>query len=73
MITRKVMLQNTPCRKSVTMTAICPPRNTKKIAVESSSAMRKGNVSTCAPSSGNDSGSPQIQMKNRALTAGKIA
>ena len=67
------MLQKMPCRKSVTITAIWPPRKTKKIAVDRSSAIRNGKVPTVRPSSVNWSGRPQIQMKKRALTAGKMA
>jgi hypothetical protein len=66
------MLANAPCRKSVTMTAICPPTNVKKSEIARSRNIISGNVDHVAPSHSNVVGKPHSAMKNRPPTAGKI-
>src|SRR5437867_3151809 len=64
------VLAKTPWMKSVTMIAIWPPKNVNTSAIDSKTAMIVMNVEHEIPKRLNESGKPQIAIKNRAPTAG---
>ena len=56
--TMNTRFTNTPCTKSVMMTATWPPVNTKKIAVPRRMTIRRGKVPIARPAIEMESGSP---------------
>ena len=63
-------LQNTPCRKSVTITVTWPPRKMKNSAVDSIITMNTRYVSNVPPAKAKCAGSPMRLMRKRALMPG---
>ena len=63
MTTRKTTLEKTPCRKSVTMTAIWPPRKTKNRAMAIRPIISVARVETVAKPRSSCSGRPHRAMK----------
>ena len=55
----KTKFTNTDCTKSVTITATCPPLNTKYSEMLSKMTMMRGNVGTLSPSTSKRHGRPQ--------------